>query len=208
MKPFASGGWEDTRLLRQASQTEVGLKEITPVFFKTPASPWAAALKEKTTVDLKKLDQDFLLLCRRHDIVLVEGIGGVLVPITEDFTVADLIARWRLPAVLVASWELGTLNHTLLSLEALARRKIPVAGLIFNQTQSGKTGFVHRTNLEYFRKRKYPPVLATVAHHGIAGKRCLSWEPQGRERLWGRRREGVAAVYTGKTKSSLLKIEK
>ncbi len=177
MKPFASGSWDDTLRLRKASRSSCTLEEITPVYFKTPASAWAAALKEKRKVDFRKLDSAFDRLKRSCDVLLVEGMGGVLVPMTGKFVVADLILRWKLPVVLVARWGLGTLNHTALSLEALQRRKIEVAGLLFNQTQHGKIGFVEKTNVAYFRQHKSPPVLATVRYARQDSRRRLNWEP-------------------------------
>ena len=189
MKPFASGSWEDTGKLRSASGSTATQEEITPFFFKTPASAWAAALKEKVTVHLSEVDRVFRQLKHGCDILLVEGMGGVLVPITQAFLVADLIKRWRIPVLLVARWELGTLNHTLLSLEALHRREIPVAGLIFNQTRPGKIGLVQRTNVEYFRQRKFPRILATVQYSRHDSQRRLRWEAgirfwEGPNHLW------------------------
>lgn len=183
MKPFASGTLEDTIALREAAGSKASLQAITPVYFKTPAAPWAAARKEKRNIDWKAVDKAFREWKGQCDVLLIEGIGGLLVPITEKFTVADLIRRWRIPAILVSRWGLGTLNHTALSLEVLKSRKIPVAGLIFNQTAPGQIGFVEKTNLEYFRETKAAPVLATVRYQKDGKKRRFS-SSAGLSRLW------------------------
>ena len=139
-------------------------------------------MKERRKINFAKVNSVFRRLRAGCDVLLIEGMGGVLVPITRGFLMADLIRRWKIPVILVARWGLGTLNHTLLSLEALRSRRIRVAGLIFNQTVPGKIGFVERSNIQYFRRQGFPPVLATVRYAKSDSKRCLSWEPG--VRLW------------------------
>ncbi len=156
MKPFASGSWDDARALKKAAGTSAPLQQITPVFYRTPAATWAAALKEKRPWKWRDVDAAFERSQKDCDVLIVEGIGGALVPLNATCTVADLIARWKIPAVVVARWGLGTLNHTLLTLEALKRRKIRLAGLIFNQTTPGKMGFVEETNRLFFEKSGVP----------------------------------------------------
>ncbi len=156
MKPFASGSWDDARRLKKAAGTQAPLGQITPVFYRTPAATWAAALREKRPWKWRDVDAAFARAQKNCDVLIVEGIGGALVPLNETCTVADLIARWNIPAIVVARWGLGTLNHTLLTLEALKQRKIRVAGLIFNQTTPGKMGFVEKTNRLFFEKSGVP----------------------------------------------------
>jgi dethiobiotin synthetase len=92
----------------------------------TPCSPHQAAAIDGVTIDPARL-----ALPEGHDPLVVEGAGGVLVPLREDLLYADLFARWTLPVVLVARTSLGTINHSLLSLEALRTRHVPVAGIAF-----------------------------------------------------------------------------
>ena len=193
MKPFASGTCQDSVKLKQASGSAQDLISITPHYFKTPAAPWAAAIREKRRIDLNLLDRAFEKLRGEFDVLLVEGIGGLLVPIAQDFTVADLIGRWKVPAILVSRWGLGTLNHTLLCLEALERRRIPVAGIVLNQNSPGRVGFVEKTNREFFLRRGRPPLLATVRFAPERSRR-LEWEPDVR--------------HARNIKSSFVKIEK
>ncbi len=177
MKPYASGSWNDTRLLKRASGSASSLRAITPIFFKTPAAPWAAAQKERVQLSRPALDKIFLEAKKSCDVLFVEGMGGLLVPIAENYFVTDLIMRWNVEVILVARWGLGTLNHTLLSLEALEKRKIPVTGIILNQCSPAPIGFVEKTNQNYFLRRKQAPLLAT-ARYAPVKKRQLNWKNQ------------------------------
>ncbi len=94
--------------------------------FTTPASPHHAAARDGVTIDPARLT-----LPTGETPLVVEGAGGVLVPLSDDLLYADLFARWGLPVVLAARTALGTINHTLLSLEALRARGITVAGVAF-----------------------------------------------------------------------------
>ena len=91
-----------------------------------PASPHLAAASEGISIDLEALEPP----ATRRPLV-IEGAGGVLVPLTSTATFADVFARWRFPVVVCARTSLGTINHTLLSLEALRRRAVPVLGIAF-----------------------------------------------------------------------------
>ena len=105
---------------------------VTPYRFRLAASPLVAATHEHVSLDLTRITQAFQALATQRDCVLVEGIGGVLVPITKDLFVADLIKRLGLSVLVVARASLGSINHTLLTLECLRSRGVPILGLIFN----------------------------------------------------------------------------
>jgi dethiobiotin synthetase len=96
----------------------------------TPASPHWAAEREGVTIDPLHLDLPDVQTCPGP--LVVETAGGLMVPLRRDWLQIDQIGRWGLPVLLVARSGLGTLNHTLLSLEALRRRRIPVLGLVLN----------------------------------------------------------------------------
>jgi dethiobiotin synthetase len=95
--------------------------------FATPCSPHRAAAIDGVTIDL-----DRLALPEVTGPLVVEGAGGVLVPVTDDLLYADLFARWQAPVVLVAATGVGTINHSLLSIEALRSRDVPILGVAFN----------------------------------------------------------------------------
>ena len=92
----------------------------------TPASPHLAARIDGVTINL-----DRLALPRIDGPLVIEGAGGVLVPVSETLLMADLFAHWRLPVILCARTGLGTINHSLLSIEALRSRGVPIAGIAF-----------------------------------------------------------------------------
>jgi dethiobiotin synthetase len=101
-------------------------REVLPEAYRltTPCSPHQAAAIDGVTIDPDRLIPP-------DGPIIIEGAGGVLVPLTETLVYAHLFARWGLPVVLVARTALGTINHSLLSLEALRARDVPVAGIVF-----------------------------------------------------------------------------
>lgn len=104
-----------------------------PYCFRYPASPHLAAALEGRAIDIEVIRRATETLGAAFDWVVVEGVGGLCVPLTDDMTVLDHIAAQRYPVVLVTSPVLGSINHTLLSLEALQRRAVPVLGLVYNR---------------------------------------------------------------------------
>ena len=104
-----------------------------PIIFSYPASAQLAARIDGKEIDLSLIDKATERLASAYDCVLIEGAGGLMVPITDDFTSIDYVATRRLPLVLVNSGRLGSINHTLLSLEAISRRNIELAAVIYNR---------------------------------------------------------------------------
>lgn len=104
-----------------------------PIIFSYPASAQLAARIDGKKIELDVIDKAREELERRFDIVLIEGAGGLMVPITDDFFSIDYAASRQLPVWLVTNSRLGSINHTLLSLEALHRRDVRVAGVLYNK---------------------------------------------------------------------------
>jgi dethiobiotin synthetase len=125
----------DTAVLMRAADVCDPVELVTPYRLCRPLSPLAAARAEERSIDLRRLRTAYRALVHRHQIVLVEGVGGLLVPLTATSTVADLIGAWHLPVILVARAGLGTLNHTLLSVEAARRRGLTIGGIILNHSR-------------------------------------------------------------------------
>ncbi len=107
-----------------------------PCLFRYPASPHLAARMENREIDLLHLRRSTLALQKRYELVLLEGVGGLLVPLTPDLLFADYIRGTGYPILLVSSPRLGSINHTLLSIEACQKRGIALRGVIYNCFQN------------------------------------------------------------------------
>ncbi len=142
MKPIETGvdakcsssANSDAKFLMESAAIEDDLTEVCPVRLKPAASPYQAARMENKSIDIDEILAAFKTLSDRHPWMLVEGIGGLLVPIRRDYLVVDLIRDMGLPVILVCRYRLGTLNHSLLALDHLKRQQLEVRGVIFNQT--------------------------------------------------------------------------
>jgi len=108
-----------------------------PALYAYPASPHLAARLEGRSLDLEAIDRATAHLCERYETVLVEGAGGLMVPLTEQLLTIDYVARRGWPLLLVTSGRLGSINHTLLSLEAIAARGIALHGIAWNGRDDG-----------------------------------------------------------------------
>jgi dethiobiotin synthetase len=161
MKPIATGSPLDTRKLRRAAGTDDPAELITPVHLAAPLSPNMAARKP---IDLSPVWKAYRALRARHDVLIVEGIGGLLVPIRNRFTVADLARRMRLPLLIVARPTLGTLNHTALTVDAARKRKLRIAGIVIDHHRPFRTGAAERRNPKAIEDLCRVPVLGVVRH--------------------------------------------
>jgi dethiobiotin synthetase len=168
-KPVATGArWvegrllsDDTLRLAAASGEAADPQRITTWTFAEPLAPSVAARRQGLTLRFDELVRTVQQEFRAGKAVLVEGVGGLLCPLTDTATVADWAAALGLPLVIVARRGLGTLNHTLLTLEAARNRRLLVAGIVVNETQLPTT-LAEETNLDELRRWIDVPVLALV----------------------------------------------
>lgn len=156
MKPVASGALENEpgKLVSQDAQTLVEfsgsrdpLDWINPYCLATPVTPLLAARIEGVKIDFNKIRSCFQQISGRHAFVVVEGAGGVMSPISDDLLVVDMIRALHLPAIVVSRATLGTINHTLLTLECLQMRQIETLGFLLNRFPRNP-GLAERTNAE------------------------------------------------------------
>lgn len=128
-KPVQAGGLERTDSDVVRALSGAAYNKILPESFKLtePLSPHAASLIDGVTIEVSKIETP-----RKEGTVVVEGAGGLMVPLNERELVVDLIGHLEMPVILVSRNYLGSINHTLLSVEALRSRSIPVLGVIFS----------------------------------------------------------------------------
>ena len=124
---------EDAHRLREAAGCELPLEIICPFRYAEPLAPWLAAERAERPIAVEHLRECFATLAAASDVVLVESAGGLLVPLTADYSFADLAADLRLTLVIVVGSRLGALNQTLLTIEVARCRGLDVAGYVVNQ---------------------------------------------------------------------------
>ncbi len=152
----------DAVVLTRAARVRDSLRTVNPYRFSKPLAPSAAAGLEGTLIRPERILSAFRLLCRKHDFVIVEGAGGIMVPLAGRYTYLDLVEELGLPVLIVAHPGLGTINHTLLTMEAMRSRKIAVAGVVFNYATSGKMGAAERTNPGVIQECSGMPITGVV----------------------------------------------
>ncbi|MDE6247476.1 MAG: dethiobiotin synthase [Muribaculaceae bacterium] len=142
-------------------QTEDLLHITAPVILSYPASPHLAAKIDNTTIDLSAIEDATEQLARRYDVVLIEGAGGVMVPVTESYLTIDYIRDHNLPVVVVTNGQLGSISDTLLTLEALQSRAMRIAAVIYNSHFDSDTVIAAetRTYLGNWVKENIPSAL-------------------------------------------------
>lgn len=143
MKPICSGDRGDVKKLIKAAGVEEGVEKVNPVFLKAPLAPYISAKLERKKIDLYLIRNNFKYLKDKYKFLVVEGAGGTLVPVTKKYFMIDIIEEFGFPAIVVAKPFLGTINHTLLTVEKLRAKGIKVAGIILsggkNNTLAEKT---------------------------------------------------------------------
>jgi dethiobiotin synthetase len=132
LKPISSGGREDAICLRDAAGSRLALDEINPIHFREPAAPLLAARAENRTIDFKALNQGIHAMRARFSHLAVEGIGGWRVPLASGYDVRDWARDLGFPVVVVARGTLGTLNHTLLTVDSIREAGLTCAGVVIN----------------------------------------------------------------------------
>jgi dethiobiotin synthetase len=172
MKPFATGAEmrqgrpvsADALFLRAAAETDDPLEEINPVCLQEALAPGVAAQRAGIRVPMERVQEAFAGLCARHEFVVVEGVGGVAVPVAERTLLADLRAAFPLPMWVVARPTLGTINHTLLTVEFARSRGWDVTGIVLNRLRPEKAGVAEQTNAGVIEEWTGVPVLGTLPY--------------------------------------------
>lgn len=157
-KPVSTGNRNDARALIKAAGIKEKPETVTPVFFKKPMSPYGASLLEKKEFSLKAADSRFKYFLNKYEFTVVEGVGGLLVPLKKDFFVGDLIKIMRIPVIITARFGLGTVNHTLLTADKLRRNKSKICGIVLSGKKDNKD-ISAKSNAAIIKKITKLPVL-------------------------------------------------
>ncbi len=151
IKPLASGGWSDSEILSAAADHLLTPQEITPFFFELPLSPMQAASLEEKKIDPSAIVAFINEMKKKHSSLLVEGVGGWKVPLTDDVTTADLAAALGFPVLLVVRNRLGAQNHALLTIESIKNHGLTCAGMILNNLPEDENDPAIFGNREFFK---------------------------------------------------------
>jgi dethiobiotin synthetase len=165
MKPVASGcewldgRWqnEDVRQLTAASNVSAPPELVNPYCFEPAIAPHVAAAQAGVNIEVKVILSAYQQLATMADVVIVEGAGGLLVPLNGEQTIADLIQALNLPALLVVGMRLGCINHALLTADTLKQRNIPLCGWVANRIDPRMS--VPQENLQTLTDYLQPPLL-------------------------------------------------
>lgn len=153
----------DAVALKKAARSADPIDEINPYRFGLPVAPSVAARFAGVKISLGNIAKAYKKLCAAHDVMLVEGAGGFMTPLTGTRTVAELAARLRLPLIIVTSNRLGAINSTLLTVEAAKKRGFNIAGVVLNSTETlDRNDKSIDTNADEITRHSAVPVIAQL----------------------------------------------
>ena len=162
---------EDAVFLKHAAKVEDSLELINPICLREPLAPSVASELEELPIELEKVDSAFNRLRQNHEFMVVEGVGGLAVPIRDDVLVAHLAARFGLPLIIVARPTLGTINHTLLTVEFARSCDLEIHGIVLNGLRQNMAGLAESTNPAEISRLTNLPILGIVPFDGRLGQR-------------------------------------
>src|SRR6185436_8072076 len=165
LKPFCSGSRADVRLLQSIQPGELKDAEVNPFFFREPVAPLVAAQRTGRKVTRGQVVTHIRRLTSGLELLLVEGAGGLLSPLGQRFTARELIEDLNASACIVAVDRLGTINHTLLTVEALRSRNLKPAAILLTRVSRNADVSI-RTNGEVLAKMLYPIPLLGLPYLG------------------------------------------
>lgn len=158
-KPVASGGTGDIDTVRLYGEMDES-NSSCPIVFETPCSPHLASEIEKRPINREKLINGCKTILAESSFTLIEGAGGTVVPINRNgFDLSDLMLELDLPVILVTKTGVGTINHTMLTLEFMRMKGIKIGGIIFNGYEDGP---FEKDNIKLIKKRTNVPVVGVI----------------------------------------------
>jgi dethiobiotin synthetase len=182
MKPIETGVSQSTRAqsdgarLRKAAGTEDPLIEVSPYVFRLPVAPFSAARAEGKNVQMATILRTFRTLRQKHSFMVVEGVGGIYVPVMPALNLLDLIYKMKLPVIVVGRSGVGGINHALLTLQALREQSIPVVALVLNQQRPVRTKIARaqeESTVNLLRQLAGVPVVGPLLYNPTMNR---SWD--------------------------------
>ncbi|MDF2636262.1 MAG: Dethiobiotin synthetase [Pelosinus sp.] len=169
MKPVASGGVADqagnlvaedaTFLMKAAGIGQEENRLVNPVCLAPSLTPAVAAVLSGVKIEVQDFITSFQQLAELHDPVIVEGVGGIVAPLWQKYLVVDLMVQLALPVIVVARPNLGTINHTVLTVEYGRSRGLHMAGIIINGWNQDEVGILETSNEDYIKELTGLPIL-------------------------------------------------
>jgi dethiobiotin synthetase len=167
MKPFCSGSRDDILVLQSVQPGALSAEEVNPFYFHAPVAPLVALRQARRNIPLKDVLAKIRHSQSRSDVLVIEGSGGLMVPLGEGYTVADLIGALKCEVAIVSRNRLGTINHTLLTVDAVKRLKPKKVSVVL--MERGTADASTATNFAILRELLAP--ISTVAYPFLGQKR-------------------------------------
>ncbi len=155
----------DGTLLKRASSADDPLELIVPYRFRAPLAPFMAAELEKRKISISKIKRSCIKIGKKHDLTIIEGAGGLLVPITKSYSFLNLAKELKVPVIIVALNKLGVINHLFLTLNCLKQNRITPLCVILNNA-SRRRNIAQRTNLIALQKILKNVLLIELPYNG------------------------------------------
>jgi dethiobiotin synthetase len=154
----------DGIFLIKIARTDDSIDLVTPLRFREPLAPLPASKIEGRPINIRQIKNAFLRLSQKYEALIVEGIGGLLVPLKRDYFVIDMAKDFKLPLIIVTRPSLGTINHTLLTVNHALREGLMVAGIVINYSQPYENTLAEATNPEIIRQVSPVPVIGILPY--------------------------------------------
>lgn len=164
MKPISAGGVADAQFLKHAAQVDDPLTLVNPIQLEHPLAPSVAAKLENSAIDISTVISAYNHLKEKYDFLIVEGVGGIAVPITDEMLVVQLIQKLNLPVLIVAHAGLGTINHTILTVAFAKQHNLKIIGIVLNQPQPNTIGLAEQTNPSEIERITQIPVIGILPY--------------------------------------------
>jgi dethiobiotin synthetase len=154
----------DGMFLKKTAGMDDSIDSVTPIRLENPLAPLPASEIEDIPVDIEKIKKTYAELSKKYEVVVVEGIGGLLVPIKRDYFVLNLARDFGLPIIIVSRPGLGTINHTMLTVNYAIKEGLTVAGIIINYSQPPEDTPSEKTNPKVIKQISPVPIIGVFPH--------------------------------------------